>query len=257
MFDPGVAKAKKCALDILHDFGLEHGGEADLQALAFALGLVVMNRSMRGAEGRLIQKDETAIATINDQIRHERKRSFVIAHELGHYKLHRESPLFLCDESDFVDWHRRRPEETEANQFAAELLMPAGWFRRNASAAEFSREEVSRLADTCGVSLTAAAFRCVELDIVPCAIAFCKDEKIKWSNVSRSFPYQYMRGSGSPDGYSGAGEYFAKGSTPRDPVPTFCDAWFKDYSIDSQDELMEQCIAMNTLNATLSLIWQV
>jgi len=212
---------------------------------------------MTRAEGCLVQKGGQAIATINDEIYNEGKHNFVVAHEFGHFELHQDSPLFLCDESDFVDWHRHRPEETEANQFAAELLMPRRWFISEAGAVELSIEEVSRLAEACDVSLTAAAFRCVELDVIPSALAFCKDNDIKWSNVSESFPYQYMRGNGSPKGYSGAWEYFEEGRNHQEPIETRADVWFGDYDISEDDTVIEQCLVMSRLNATLSLIWQV
>jgi Zn-dependent peptidase ImmA (M78 family) len=257
MFDSGIGKARGRATDILTEYGLRHGGEADMRNLAFDRGLVVMNKAMSGAEGRLVQKDNRAIATINSEIQYDGKRTFVITHELGHFELHKDSPLFLCDESDFVDWHRNRPEETEANQFAAELLMPQEWFVREASAAHFSIEEVNRLAEASSVSLTAAAFRCVELDVTPSAIAFCKDNEIKWSETSESFPYQYMYGSDSPDGYSGAGEYFADGIDHQEPLETPADAWFGDHQISRDDKVVEQCLVMSNLNATLSLISEV
>ncbi|MFB6272724.1 MAG: ImmA/IrrE family metallo-endopeptidase [Salinibacter sp.] len=256
-FDPGIGKAKARATGILDEYGLRRGGDADLENLAYDRGLLVASREMTGAEGRLVRKGKQAIATINDGIYNEGKRNFVVAHEFGHFELHEDSPLFLCDESDFVDWHRHRPEETEANQFAAELLMPRGWFIREASAVELSIEEVSRLAELCGVSLTAAAFRCVELDVTPSALAFCQDNEIKWSNVSDSFPYQYIRGDGEPDGYSGAWEYFGEGIDHQDPIETPADAWFGDYDISEDDTVIEQCLVMSRLNATLSLIWQV
>ena len=183
-----------------------------------------------------------------------KKKNKGMAHELGHFELHRNSPMFLCEESDFVDWHRYRPEETEANQFAAELLMPHDWFMSVARSIQFSIEEVARLAEKAGVSLTAAAFRCVELDVTPCAITFCQNNEIKWSKVSESFPYQYMRGKGTPDGYSGAGEYFLKKIYYQEPTETPADAWFRDYEISNRETVMEQCLIMKNINATMSFI---
>jgi Zn-dependent peptidase ImmA (M78 family) len=257
MFDPGVGAARQRAHEILDEFGLEYGAQADLIDLAFARNLIVVEKPIRGAEGRLVRTGDRAMATINENIRYDGKRSFVVAHEFGHYELHKDTPLFVCDENDFLDWHRRRPEETEANQFAAELLMPRDWFKAQTNATEISVNELERLAHLCGVSLTAAAFRCVELDVTPCAIAFCQDNEIQWSQVSPSFPYQYMRGSGTPDGYSGAGEFFSGGSTSEEPLETPADAWFRDYDLSSEEEVMEQCLTMSRLNATLSLISQV
>ena len=58
------------------------------------------------------------------------RRRFTISHELGHWCLHREGGAVWC-RSHAVDPEARRraaaypPEESEANEFAAALLMPA------------------------------------------------------------------------------------------------------------------------------------
>lgn len=257
MFEPGIGIAKARATSILNAYGLHHGGDVDLRNLAFDRGLIVIDRPMSGAEGRLVRRGRRAIATVNDKIQYEGKRSFVIAHEMGHFELHKDSPLFVCDEADFVDWHRQRPEESEANEFAAELLMPESYFKREASATEFSLEEIRHLAEICGVSLTAAAVRVVKLDVMPSALAFCQHGEIRWSMKSKSFPYQYMRRKGAPDGYSGAGEFYSVGNTSVEAVETPADAWFSDHGIKSSAMVLEQCLVMSTLNATLSLISQV
>ena len=52
------------------------------------------------------------------------KWRFVIAHELGHFLRHPELDQFrLCTDADMGTWYRAGPEQ-EANDFAAELLMP-------------------------------------------------------------------------------------------------------------------------------------
>jgi Zn-dependent peptidase ImmA (M78 family) len=257
MFDIGIGKARDQAARILEAYGLECGGDADLRDLAYDRGLFVIDQSMTGAEGRLVRRGKRAIAAISNRIQYEGKRSFVIAHEMGHFELHQSSPLFLCDDSDFIDWHSRRPEETEANEFAAELLMPTDYFRREASATEFSLEEVRQLSELCGVSLTAAAVRLVKLDVVPSALAFCQHGEIKWSMVSKSFPYQYMKYEGRPDGYSGAGEFYSNGDTSEEAAETPADAWFTDYELEPDAMILEQCLIMSNLNATLSFISQV
>jgi Zn-dependent peptidase ImmA (M78 family) len=58
----------------------------------------------------------------NDSVSVERKR-FTIAHELGHILMHSSSFDECCDEE-------KAEEEDEANQFAAELLMPQEGFRK-------------------------------------------------------------------------------------------------------------------------------
>jgi Zn-dependent peptidase ImmA (M78 family) len=253
----GIGKARARAHEILSAYGLTRAGTIDLRNLAFDRGLRVHDAPMEGAEGRLVRLGNRAIATVSNTIESEGKRSFVIAHEFGHFELHRDSPLFVCDAADFADWHRTRPEETEANQFAAELLMPAAWFREELRRKLFSVSAVAAMAERCKTSLTATAFRCVELDVFPSALVFCRDNEIKWGIASDNMPYRYLRRSGQPHEYSGAGEYFRSGHTSAEPTATPCHAWFGDYGLAPDEEIMEECLVMRHLNATLSLLSEV
>lgn len=254
-FDLGCARAKARARELLAYYSLERGGEADLRDLACDRGLLILDKQIRGSEGRLVRRGKRAIATISTSIEHAGKRTFVTAHELGHFELHRES-LFICDAAAFVDWHRRRPEETEANQFAAELLMPTRWFLHEARRLPLSFDLIAALAEGSGVSLTAAAFRYVELDATPSALVFCRHGKIEWYLVSTSFPYGYIQRGQPPHPYSGAGEYLTSGKTSPYPEPTPSTAWFLDENVSSNHRVCEQCLPMPNLNATLSLIWE-
>lgn len=57
------------------------------------------------------------------------KRRFTIAHEIGHLILNTG-----CDNLAFDLYSSRSPTETEANQFAAELLMPLAMLKRDLKA---------------------------------------------------------------------------------------------------------------------------
>lgn len=52
----------------------------------------------------------------------ETTRAFTLAHELGHFILHKNSDQFRIDLFDYVT--EQEPKESEANYFAASLLMP-------------------------------------------------------------------------------------------------------------------------------------
>lgn len=73
------------------------------------------------------------------------RQRFSIAHELGHYHLHKEEQLFIDFSSMMTKQHSMRyrntvsgqatnREEVEANTFAAALLMPKGMVRRELTA---------------------------------------------------------------------------------------------------------------------------
>lgn len=250
----GIRKARGKARCILDYYGLEHGAAAHLLDISYGRGLVVQFKEIRGAEGRLVRLGKHAIATIGKSIDHLGKRNFVTAHELGHFELQHDTHI-NCDDNAFLDWHQRRPEETEANQFAAELLMPKSWFIELARSEPFSLGVVKNLADKCQVSITAAAYRCVELDISPSALVYCQSRLIRWYTISPSFPYKNIPHNQPPHCYSGAGEYFIDGTTSPNPEKTPSTAWFIDYNVSPSQSVMEQCLPMPHLGAILSLIW--
>lgn len=69
----------------------------------------------------------------NNQIRSTGRINFTLAHEFGHYLLHRLAYPYgiRCGEQDFVQWDSEYGQvEHQANVFAANLLMPLDDFRR-------------------------------------------------------------------------------------------------------------------------------
>lgn len=255
-FDAGIATAERRAREILEDLGLERVAGVDLRDLAFERGLLIQSRPIRGAEGRLVRRGERAIATVDSGLRERGQRRFVAAHELGHFELHRDEPVFVCDHAAFVDWHRRRPAETEANRFAAELLMPKAAFVSDAHGEAPSFDVVRALADSFAASLTATAFRYVHLDVSPSALICCSDRRVSWTLLSASFPYRRVRRDGTVHDHTGAGEYFSGGTTSSRPEPTPATAWFYD-ATDPASRCMEHCCPMPVYGSTLSLIWEV
>jgi len=102
-----------------------------------------------------------AIIGINSNQASTQQR-FALAHELGHFLLHRETDHFIDygvsavveGEGPGYDWK----SESDANQFAAELLMPEHLLRRDAQITS-----MSRLAQRYQVSSEAMAFRLANL----------------------------------------------------------------------------------------------
>lgn len=125
----------------------------------------------------------------NDAAHSQERVRFTLAHEFGHYLLHRtdDRPTFRCSTSDTV----RRDlayalREREANEFAATLLMPLDDFR-GALPANFrvTPDELSLRAKHYGVSFTAAALRWLEYTELPAVLIASRDEFILWACSSR------------------------------------------------------------------------
>lgn len=121
------------------------------------------------------------------------RKAYTIAHEFGHYVLHRKlienddrfEDGIYCDESSVL---RREGNdiEQEADAFAANLLMPFHDFRRQISAKKVpSFEDLSSIADRYGVSLTAATLRWLEYTETRALLVISNEGFAKWAKTSK------------------------------------------------------------------------
>jgi Zn-dependent peptidase ImmA (M78 family) len=103
-----------------------------------------------------------------------RRQRFTIAHEVGHLLLHLDED-FHIDERFPIGFRSEvsslavDPREIEANQFAAELLMPASFLRADLLGRSFdieSDDALDELATRYEVSLQAMAIRLSSLRLV-------------------------------------------------------------------------------------------
>src|SRR5262249_6216347 len=82
-----------------------------------------------GVSGALIRKGKDSVIIGVNSAHHSNRQRFTIAHEIGHYALHKGCKLHV-DQDFRINWRadnsstRNSHEEVEANRFAAELLMP-------------------------------------------------------------------------------------------------------------------------------------
>jgi len=95
----------------------------------------------------------------------EYRKRFTLAHELGHYILHREIPnnsLAFRDQIFFRD-ENTSPQEKEANKFAANLLMPQDDFLK---AIKDGDNPILKLADKFKLSTAAVRYRAYQLGLI-------------------------------------------------------------------------------------------
>ncbi len=98
----------------------------------------------------------------NNTITSEGRINFTLAHELGHYLLHRTlSPEGLqCSNRAMLDWKSERGQvEAQANTFASYLLMPLDDFRAQIRGQDITMDLMCRLSDRYKVSITAAILK--------------------------------------------------------------------------------------------------
>jgi Zn-dependent peptidase ImmA (M78 family) len=118
---------------------------------------------------------------INRSSSYHRKR-FTIAHEIGHVTI----PWHLGNIVDDLDADTQghnsayRQVESEANRFAAELLMPRQWAETICSRVEHMRGAMLTVAQVADVSLHAAALRVLQLGPPGYVMSAVQDGRITW-----------------------------------------------------------------------------
>ena len=148
---------------------------------------IVQAGSMGKIDGMLArhpQKNEWAIF-YNQDITHTGRTNFTLAHELGHYFVHRNQMTkssFECGESDMLDGNQDFPNiEAEANIFAANLLMPNHDFREQVTDTPFSFDLMQHCASRYDVSLTSAVLKWLEFSKKEAIAILSEDGFMHWS----------------------------------------------------------------------------
>ena len=116
--------------------------------------------------------------------------NFTLAHELGHYLLHRmDHPNGIrCGEQDVVRWDSAYAQiEQQANVFAATLLMPLDDYRRQIDAgARVDLDMISHCAERYRVSLIAATLRWLSYTNRRAILVVSRDGFVLWSRASEA-----------------------------------------------------------------------
>lgn len=116
--------------------------------------------------------------------------NFTLAHELGHYLMHREAypKGFYCSSQDVVRWDSEYGQiEHQANVFAANILMPLDDYRRQIAQDErVDLDMISACAERYRVSLIAAALRWLEYTTKRAVLVCSRDGYILWAKSSKA-----------------------------------------------------------------------
>lgn len=137
----------------------------DVKKIAASMGIRVIPDPMMTASGVIEMKSDGPVIRYSNTEAPVRQR-FTIAHEIGHYALgHMEgnTKKFRDDATTFSS-SSGKPEEREANTFAARLLMPAKVVRFAVN--EKGIRSIERLAEIFEVSQVAMKYRLINLGIL-------------------------------------------------------------------------------------------
>lgn len=113
------------------------------------------------------------------------RSNFTIAHEFGHYVLHRKRQAqFQCSDDDALG--QGATIEREADEFASYLLMPINDFREQVASKHMTLEVMGACADRYEVSLTAATLKWLSFTTQPAILVTARDGMVLWWRASDS-----------------------------------------------------------------------
>lgn len=250
------------AKHVLHECGLDDPTEYPLERIILSRKAFYEELPLKGKEGEIVSVGNRSIITINSNILFDTKKRFAAAHELGHYEMHRNlKPIFSDTEEQLISWYKGGIHEVEANEFAAEFLMPSEKFYKECERKRFEPKVIDHLASRFQISKTAAILKFVKRGNHPLFIVYCKDNKMKWWKKSDNF-YHYClfdhnapppTGSVAYEIFSGKRAYF--GDEAKQDI--WKSDWFQMRNDREQDtRFFEYCLYVQAFNYTLSVIWE-
>ena len=163
----------------------------------------------------------------NNQLIAPSRINFTLAHEFGHYMLHRDEQVtFECSSENIARITDEVEREAEANAFASQLLMPPHDFRTQINGQNINFELIEHITDRYHVSLTAAVLQWIKITNKRAVMVVSRDGYILWSRSSE------------PAFKSGV--YFKTVNLPPVPIPELSYAYQRKVTSNNKTEIQHK-----------------
>lgn len=257
-----LSKPVHKARELLKQYGITDITTLDLSDLAYARNAVIIETENLAGDGRTIFGDKFSLIKINKNIEYLGKKRFTIAHEIGHVELHKNiQPLFVDDDST-LEYFQKGHQETEANEFASELLMPEFQFKKECEGKKFSPDLLRALSEKFQTSITSVAYKFFEHGNHPICLVYSFNNKVRYRRWPEGYDHFLLDFTNlpPPEG-SVAHEFFNEGKIyPKNQSKQqiWKSTWFdlKHWESDNNYNFFEYCIVTPKYNTVLSVIWQ-
>ena len=238
----------------VHLYGADCGRR--LQAIAAERGAEIEEVDAVNFDGALLryEGEDLGLILLRRGIKEAARKRFTLAHELAHYLLpgHGTEPLH-CRQQEIESWDENIANtEREANTFAAEILMPLSVVAPLTKRPP-SFEMIEAIARSCASSLTASAYRLIELSTWRVAMVWSVGGEAKWWRASEEFPFTIKRGPLNANTF--AADCFAGTSLPDDFEDVPAEAWLTSYNLKAGAMIKEHSRCLPNYNAALTLLF--
>lgn len=251
------------AHNIYEECGIQDPLDLPIEEIIASKNIIIKEEPIDGSDGRILMRENSGIITINSRVEILSKKRFILAHELGHFELHRWYKSGFNDTDDTLNhWYQHNliQEEVEANAFASEYLMPTNLFKNECKGKVFSHKVIEHLATRFQVSKTATILKFAEYGNHPVFVVCCQDNKMKWFKKSHDFyHYSLFERNLPPPFGTVAQEVFQKGIGyfgDEKTQPIWKSDWFEIKETESESEFFEYCLFVPSYNYMLSVLWE-
>ena len=157
-------KIEETTFSILSELNIDAPNQIDVLKIAEYLGVDAKPATLDSSiSGLFVIKEQKPYIRYNENEAPQRQK-FTIAHELGHFVLHKDTPLFV-DKNETVLYRNLDSttgellKEKEANSFAASLLMPKVFIEEEINKIPVGTDPIIYLSDVFKVSTQAMNYR--------------------------------------------------------------------------------------------------
>jgi len=247
------------ALNLLKKYSIDKPDNLNLEEISYAERLIVDEEPMENCLGRTQFKKDIGLVKINSNITDKGQKRFTLAHEMGHYfneKDIRQYSMYACTVDDINSFNSNKIFENNANEFAAELLIPTDWFKKFTGKRELNVDLIKETAQYFNTSLTATAIKYAVHGTIPSAVIMSKEGKVVWHCPNEYFPLKWIPKDYKLNKYSGAYKFFKGRETTQEENLIQASVWyFDDYNCRDDVYLFEQNVFMPNYNSVLTLLW--
>ena len=231
-------------------FELKLSGPVDVMAVAKRLDIMVFEEDLSGFEGCLLRANGKVRILVSSSVSYQTRKHFTIAHEFGHFYMpHHQRDIFSCKAEDIASYQGNAEQENEANEFAAEFLLPANEIEGHLRSSP-DMAIIRELSEKYGTSLTATAIQVVKTTSEPVTVVLSELGEVRWFVRSKSFPFHIRRGRLHEWTY--ASDYFGGKELPEAAQDVLAIAWCDGVPRDRL--IVEESVAFGHLGMVMSIL---
>ena len=160
----------------------------NLKDICNEFGIRVIIDKELAKDGYLVCAEGKKLVFVSSRIANRHRRRFIISHEIGHYLLH-SGQLYGCAnlyESQSLSINSQ-DQESEANCFASELLMPKEALISYIPNRRLSFGDIRKIASAFDTSITFSALKAVQYSKTEDEVLLCYDsQKLKWYSLANN-----------------------------------------------------------------------